>query len=67
MCKSGTTSARPPSVKKIIEVVSQQHGIKASELSNRVLQRHLAEVRGVIDWLVVKKQELHFSKVSAAV
>ena len=47
---------KPPSVKKIIQVVCQHYSVKEKELSGRSRQRYLAEVRGVIAWLVVQNE-----------
>jgi chromosomal replication initiation ATPase DnaA len=43
-------------VKKIVRVVCHHYGIKEKELSDRSRQRHLAEARGVIAWLVVQNE-----------
>jgi putative transposase len=47
---------KPSSLKKIVQVVCNYYGIKECELSDRSRQRRLAEVRGVIAWLVVQNE-----------
>jgi chromosomal replication initiation ATPase DnaA len=43
-------------VKKIMQGVCKHYSIKEKELSNRSRQRHLAEARGVIAFLVVQNE-----------
>jgi putative transposase len=54
--KRENTRLKPPSVNKIVRVVCHHYGIKEQELSDRSRQRHLAEARGVIAWMVVQNE-----------
>jgi len=54
--KAEPKRCKPPSIKKIVQVVCRHYGIKEHDLASPSRQRQLAEIRGVVAWLVMHNE-----------